>query len=336
MPTNKNALIRYQTLDRCFQNPGRKYFIEDLVEACSLAIQDYSGSQHGVQRRQVLADIVFMESSQGWSIPLERFKEGKRVYFRYGDPEFSINKQPLNEADKLRLREVLVMLSRFKGMPHFEWVGEMLTRLEADALLPDGSARIMEFDHNFYLKGLNYIDPLFYAILYQKAVKITYQGFRQSKKGWLVLHPYFLKQYNSRWYIFGRHDENGKIINLALDRIKGIADSRTPYLKNEEIDFFEYFEDIVGVTRHEGVQAEYIRLEVINDLLPYIETKPLHGSQKPIDRGDETTIISLELVPNYELESLLLSFGEKLQVLAPESLRLRIKERLEAASKKYV
>ena len=336
MPTNKNALIRYQTLDRCFQNPGRKYFIEDLVEACSLAIQDYSGTQHGVQRRQVLADIVFMESEQGWSIPLERLKEGKRVYFRYGDSEFSINKQPLNDADKLRLREVLVMLSRFKGMPHFEWVGEMLTRLEADALLPDGSARIMEFDHNFYLRGLEYIDPLFYAILYQKAVKITYQSFRQSMPGWLVLHPYFLKQYNSRWYIFGRHEENGIIINLALDRIQKIADSQTPYLKNEEIDFSEYFEDIVGVTRNEGAPVDCIRLEVHNDLLPYIETKPLHGSQKIKSRGEESSLLTLDLIPNYELESLLLSFGEKLQVLAPESLRLRMKERLEAASKKYV
>ena len=336
MATNKNALIRYHTLDRCFQELSRKYFMEDLVNACSLALMDYSNNQHGVQNRQIFEDIKFMESEQGWAISLERLKEGKKVFYRYSNPEFSIKKQPLNEADKLRLREVLVLLSRFKGMPHFEWVGEMLTRLEADALLPDGSARIMEFDHNFYLRGLEYIDPLFYAILYQKAVKITYQSFRQSKPGWLVLHPYFLKQYNSRWYIFGRHDENGKIINLALDRIQEITDSQTPYLKNEEIDFFEYFEDIVGVTRHEGVQAECIRLEVHNDLLPYIETKPLHGSQKPIERGDETTIISLELVPNYELESLLLSFGEKLQVLAPESLRLRIKERLESAYKKYV
>jgi predicted DNA-binding transcriptional regulator YafY len=297
---------------------------------------DYSNNQHGVQNRQIFEDIKFMESEQGWAISLERLKEGKKVFYRYSNPEFSIKKQPLNEADKVRLREVLVMLSRFKGMPHFEWVGEMLTRLEADALLPDGSARVMEFDHNFYLRGLEHIDPLFYAILYQKAVKITYQSFRQSKPGWLVLHPYFLKQYNSRWYIFGKHEENGKIINLALDRIKAIGETSTSYIRNLDIDFTEYFEDIVGVTRHEGSEATIIELEVHNDLLPYLETKPLHGSQKKIKRGENHTNLILELIPNYELESLLLSFGEKLQVLAPDSLRLRMKERLEAAFKKYM
>jgi predicted DNA-binding transcriptional regulator YafY len=306
------------------------------VDVCSLAIQEFSGNQNGVQRRQVLDDIRFMESEQGWSIPLVRFKDGKRVYYRYENSDYSINKQPLNEADKIRLREVLFMLSRFKGMPQFEWVGEILARFEADSLLPDGSARIMEFDHNFYLRGLDFIDPLFYAILYQKAVKITYQSFRQSKPGWLVLHPYFLKQYNSRWYILGRHDESGKIINLALDRIKAIGETSTSYIRNLDIDFTKYFEDIVGVTRHEESEVTVIELEVHNDLLPYLETKPLHGSQKKIKRRENHTNLILELIPNYELESLLLSFGEKLQVLAPESLRLRMKERLEAAFKKYM
>ena len=35
MATNKNALIRYKILDTCFRNPGKKYFIEDLIEKCA-------------------------------------------------------------------------------------------------------------------------------------------------------------------------------------------------------------------------------------------------------------------------------------------------------------
>lgn len=35
MPTNKQAVIRYQALNKCFRNTGRQYFIDDLVEACS-------------------------------------------------------------------------------------------------------------------------------------------------------------------------------------------------------------------------------------------------------------------------------------------------------------
>lgn len=32
MPTNKNAQLRYQVLDRCFSDFNRRYDIEDLLE----------------------------------------------------------------------------------------------------------------------------------------------------------------------------------------------------------------------------------------------------------------------------------------------------------------
>lgn len=114
MATNKHAVIRYQTLDKCFRNPGRKYFIEDLVEACSNSIYEFTGIDNGIKRRQILEDIKFMESMQGWNIPLERVREGHRVYFRYEEKNFSINNQPLNETEENQLKEALLTLSRFK------------------------------------------------------------------------------------------------------------------------------------------------------------------------------------------------------------------------------
>ena len=35
MGITKNATIRYQTLDRCFKNPGKRYYIEDLLDSKS-------------------------------------------------------------------------------------------------------------------------------------------------------------------------------------------------------------------------------------------------------------------------------------------------------------
>jgi hypothetical protein len=65
MSTNKHAQIRYLTLDKCFSNFGRKYYIEDLVEACNTSIYEFTGKHEGVKKRQVYEDIKFMESSQG-------------------------------------------------------------------------------------------------------------------------------------------------------------------------------------------------------------------------------------------------------------------------------
>ncbi|MCX7745260.1 MAG: WYL domain-containing protein, partial [Flavobacteriales bacterium] len=99
MSVNKHAIIRYQALDRCFRNPGRMYFWEDLLEECNKALLDFDPSCKGIQRRQLFDDIRFMESAAGWSIPLARHRYGKRVYYRYEDLSFSINNQPLNELE---------------------------------------------------------------------------------------------------------------------------------------------------------------------------------------------------------------------------------------------
>ena len=96
MSITKNAFIRYQALDRCFRNPGRIFFWEDLLDECNKALVNNDSQSDGIQRRQLFDDIKFMESEAGWSIPLGRIRHGKRVYYRYEDLSFSINNQPLN------------------------------------------------------------------------------------------------------------------------------------------------------------------------------------------------------------------------------------------------
>ena len=60
MPTNKNAAIRYQTLDKCFRDRRHRYYIEDLIDKCEEAIYYYNGVGE-VSRRQIFEDIKFMD-----------------------------------------------------------------------------------------------------------------------------------------------------------------------------------------------------------------------------------------------------------------------------------
>jgi len=336
MGTNKHATIRYQTLDKCFRNPGRTYYIEDLIDACNDAIYEYSGIEDGVKRRQVLDDIKFMESEQGWNIPLEHIRDGHKVYFRYEDMSFSINNQPLNETEENQLKEALLTLSRFKGMPQFEWVDEITARLDSGLGLSKTSQQIIEFEHNDFLQGLEFITPLYNAILYKKVLNVSYKSFKRDNNQSISFHPYYLKQYKNRWFVFGLNEDFGQITNLALDRIAGIEDTKKVYTPNTTIDFSEYFEDVIGVTLDKEAKLEKIQLKVSNSLYPYIQTKPLHGSQKTKEKGDTYVLIELELIPNYELESLLLSFGEGIEVLSPETLRNTIKTRTQKTINNYI
>ena len=113
MPTNKNASIRYQALDKCFRDKHHRYYVEDLLEKCEEALYYYNGVG-GVSRRQIFEDIKFMESEAGWSIPLEHKKDGRKVYYRYSDSNFSINKQPLTDDEAQQLKSVIQTLSRFR------------------------------------------------------------------------------------------------------------------------------------------------------------------------------------------------------------------------------
>ena len=38
MATNKNAMARYRALDKCFSSRTRKYYMNDLIEACRMAL----------------------------------------------------------------------------------------------------------------------------------------------------------------------------------------------------------------------------------------------------------------------------------------------------------
>lgn len=329
MPKNKNAIIRYQALDRCFSDFRHKYYIEDLMEACGKAIYEYTGEQK-ISRRQIYDDIAFMESEQGWSIPLERYPDGKRMYYRYDDADFTISKQPLTDDEIRQLRTTILTLQRYRNLPCNEWIEEVISNLECRFNLNGNTDNAIGFEQNPYLKGVEYLSTAIDAITHKQVLDITYRSYQGKVLHW-VLHPYYVKQYNSRWFLFGLN--GAYITNIPLDRIEKIVHLEVPYITNESIDFEEYFDDIVGVTFPKGGKIEVVNLRFAKERFPYVISKPLHHSQKIVDR-DECTI-SIEVIPNKELEQLLFSFGPDVEVLSPLSLREVMREKIAELSKKY-
>lgn len=331
MATNKHAIIRYQALDKCFGNWYKRFDINALVEACNEALYQFTGVQEGVQKRQVYDDIVFMESSQGWNVSIEKHKEGRRVFYRYAEKGYSINNQPLTDAEINQLKEATFMLSRFKGMPSFEWIDEIISRLEDKFHLVGNTESVIGFEQNQYLKGLEYLSVIFNSIVNKQCLRVVYRSFKGEEKVWDI-HPYYLKQYNTRWFLLGMNDEYRNITNIPLDRIVSISPSNIGYV-HTDIDFDEYFEDVVGVTIPKNAEIENVRLRFSEERFPYITSKPIHGSQRIIDAVDR--IVEISVIPNNELMALLLSYGKDVEVIAPESIRIQVYEILSDAIKNY-
>jgi predicted DNA-binding transcriptional regulator YafY len=326
MATNKHATIRYHALDRCFSNFGRKFYIDDLVDACNEAIYEFSGSENGVKKRQVYDDIVFMESEQGWSIPIEKVKFGHKVYYRYSDNKFSIRNQGINQNEAEQLKETLSILSRFKGLPQFDWVEEIQVRLEETFKLKSSSINTVGFEQNQYLKGLNHFSSLFNAIQNQQVLKINYKSFKNNNLVEYIIHPWYLKQYNNRWFLFGFNAEFNSVSNLAIDRIETIEDSKIDYIVNNQINFEEYFEDVVGVSIYNNSEVEVVVIKASNNVFPYIESKPIHGSQRVVKKDINDVTIELKVKINHELMALLFSFMDAIEIMEPHSLRNQFKQ----------
>ena len=334
MPANKNALLRYRTIDRCLQNTGRRWTLNDLIEACSDALYELEGKATNVSKRTVQLDLQFMRSDKlGYNAPIEVYE---RRYYRYADPDFSITDVPLTESDLDVINESVAVLRQFKDFSLFNELSGVIQKLEDKIHHAGGDARpIIYLDKNEQLRGLEHLDVLYQAIAKEIVMWIDYQSFRARSGQRFRFHAYLLREFNNRWFVVGRRDDKDLFLTLALDRITGLEpDLRTDY-ERRDFDPATYYAETIGVTVTNR-KPQTITLLVNRENAPYVLTKPLHGSQELTVRHPNGSVeVTLRVKQNFELERLLLGFGAGITVLSPTRLRRRMRSLTRAAAQNY-
>ena len=334
MATNKHAQIRYKVLDDCFSNFGRKFYFDDLLEKCNEALAEIYGDElGGVKTRTLRSDISYMRERAGeYDVDIISENDGTGYFYRYSQKDFSIFLQGFNQDELNQLRETILMLQRFKGLPNFDWMTELAVKLEDKLKLGKHPGNFVSYEENTGYVGLDWFKDIFDAITNSRVLHITYSKFNGSRPFYWDIHPYFLKQYNNRWFLFGLNDYSKKISILALDRIDDLKETRIDFIPNTIIDLDEYFKNIIGITKENG-PIENVRLQFSKNRFPYVETKPIHDSQRIIDHGNR--IIEINVIPNKELRTMILSFGNDVEVLSPLHLRGQIATILKGSLNKY-
>lgn len=316
MAQTKNALIRQKVIDRCLRSP-KQYSVKDMMEKCNIALDEF-GYKPVTSKVTILEDLKGLEANFPEAHIVQR-KVGRYIYYEYEDKSFSIYNIPLNDDEMAQLTQTISILSKFEGMPTFDWVDDLIEHFKSTLNIPTTKETIVAFDENFDLKGRGWFAKLFSAIASQQALEIKYQPFGQDEKNFLF-HPYLLKQYNNRWFLLGCVDGFTTITIFALDRINDVASANIPYKPNTDIDFQGFFEERVGVSSGKG-EAEIIQIKVSKDLYNYIETKPIHGTQKKVRDEEDGVIIQIEIVINRELVQLLQFYGSGVTVLNHKELQ---------------
>lgn len=335
MPKTKNALTRFLAIDQCLHDQSRHYGLRELRDACNeaLSLKD----SEGITMRTIQNDIMFMRSDNGYAADIEEYWIDRRKYFRYRDPHFTITSLPINREEYGILQQLLGVVARFEGNVT-GWLGDLEMHLN-DALHADHRHPIVAFEENPDLRNSQLLRKLFNCVSEKKVIELRYHPFGKEEETYKV-STCFLKQYNRRWFVLGII-ETGQLYTFSIDRIVGITEVPNEEYVEADVDFNDYFYDIIGVTRYADRPVEEIVIAVKDTRFPYIDTNPLHPSQKILHNYHlpeaiaDFVAISIKVAVNHELVNTLLSFGCDVVVLSPLSLQEVMKKNLNANLQNY-
>lgn len=347
MPTNKDTFQRYVILDPLLADQNHYYDIHDLTNRVNRHLRNLEKPE--VSERTIEYDIKALEGDPFYIKIDHPRKEGKRCIC-YADPTFAIFNKKLTDEEKNLLREVLNTLGQFDGLESLSWFDNLKTRLNIkDSLEPP----IIQFETNPAYIDSTWLGALYSAIANKQVVRIFYRKFDEVVEKNCIIHPYLLRQFHTRWYVFGADDEDNFLLHFALDRITRIEPLLTAAYRECTHDLIDRFEDIVGVTLYrdprtnEALPCEDVIFWVDDRDTGYIETKPIHGSQTHIVGEEEQKLRNehpqlyggkfyrLEVIPNRELYQAFASYFSGIEVLAPASVRTAYAQMISDTMKKY-
>lgn len=257
-------------------------------------------------------------------------KDHRTKVFSYQDRNFTIIPYLANEmtdGEYLRLAKVVDKLKDVLSEQTFDEVRfSVMSRVESDY---GKGAQCVSYEDNRHLKGRQFLPLIYNAIKEKQVLHVRYKTFDRPEYDF-DFHPYLLKQYNERWFAFGFNPEAGKCYyNVPLDRLVSAPVPSGHYEESVPENYSDYFNSIIGVTKYDETHQEHIVIK-IDEIRTWgrVTTKPLMSQkiEKEFDPESGFGIITLDVFPNKELVSKILSLGTNVEVLSPPSIRQMLKE----------
>jgi predicted DNA-binding transcriptional regulator YafY len=320
---------RIEILDEILRG-ARKYIFVDLMEKLneSLELAGYPE----ISRKTLFNDLKFLKEEKG--APINKPTHGDPYY--YYTEKFSIKNIVLDEDEIFLLRQASELLKKaapFQISSELDLIiGKLDNRIETNS-----NTAVIEFENNTLLHGLEYIKSIFEAITSKVVLKIKYQPFNKPEQNDLIFSPYLLKEFRNRWFVFGKNKEYTTISVLGLDRIKKIGNSKDLFDESLNFNSEKYFSNLIGVSIPKDSEVQSIEIKVRAELVPYIITKPLHKNQEVIKKyANGDILIKIEMIVNYELKSLILSYGSGMVLKKPLSVKQDLLKEIENIRNNYL
>jgi predicted DNA-binding transcriptional regulator YafY len=329
MPETRKPKDRAEILDELLSR-GR-WTGNQLLEKVNKKLADLD--EKTINIRTLKRDLDYLDTKRA---PLHRPVKGDMTY--YYEEDFSIKNIPLESEEVRALKQAVAILRKVDNFQITKDLDLIVAKLEnrIHTNVPDNQTIVQFEDHTFAL-GSNWYTDLFDAIREQNALSIVYQSYKHPEPKTYLVHPYLLKEFRNRWFLVGREGSSSRLLTLGLDRIKKIRMSDEKYRVNDLFDPETFYENVIGVSMDYDAKIQDIVVKINPVSAQHVESKPIHKKQEILKKEvDGSLIVKLHLIINYELKSILLGFGEGLEVLEPTSLRDEIRTQHEKSLSQYV
>jgi predicted DNA-binding transcriptional regulator YafY len=318
MPLNKNAYLRYHVIDECLTKRSMKYpSPEKLLKEIERQLDQR------ISKETLLKDIRDMKRSTDleFDAPIKYSRSHSGYY--YDDPNYTIKKFPVDYEEKESAEFALTLLNQSGALPYLNrfknFVERALTFSKVERQLEDDLSKYIQFEQPVIEEGLQWIQPLVDTIQLKHAVRITYQSISSESPKGRVIHPYLLKEYDERWYVYAFDERSKEERIFGLDRIQSLEPDKQKDFRYFKGDRQEIFKHTIGVSRFVG-DPQQIILKFFYPQSEYILSKPIHESQKILEEKEDAVTVELYLRINYELRALIRSYGDQVEVLKPNTL----------------
>lgn len=189
-------------------------------------------------------------------------------------------------------------------------------------------------DNDIHQIGSEYVQEILSAIRQQRKIEFEYQKFKSDHPRKYVIEPYSLKEFENRWYLVGVVNEKGNLYKFGIERILNLKVTTTKFKKNKSISTTEHFAQMIGVNDEQRTR-EIVQIAFTPFQAKYIESLPLHWSQKLLTTDKDWIVYEYYLIPNFELEQKILGYGIEAKILKPTKLKNRMLHILQTCLKNY-
>ena len=174
----------------------------------------------------------------------------------------------------------------------------------------------------------NHLATLLEAMRENRVVTITYCGFNKSESHKFPIEPYCVKLFENRWYVLAHNTRYDDCRIYGLDRIEDLEITAETFKIPKDFSAKDYFSDYYGIVTEKNTKPQQIVLRIYRSHVPYVQSLPLHRSQRLLEDKGEYADFGFFLVPTYDFIMRLLQAGAMIEVISPASLRETLKERI--------